>query len=216
MQLVVGRLGKASNRVGAHAGPQEQHDAGPGCAPRARPAPPDDFEAYQLRPSAGCRQPAGAPVNPDDAGPPPPESSVLLVAGHPFGPAPRGLAIPVAELAWRFSGAGGPGGQHVNTSNTRAEVRFDLAGSPSVPEAARPLLLARLGPSVAVAAADTRSQVRNRDLALGRLADKLAAALVVERPRRPTRPTRASQRRRLDDKRRQGDRKRDRRVTGDE
>jgi ribosome-associated protein len=142
--------------------------------------------------------------------------AVLEVAGHAGGPAPRGLRIPLAELSWRFSGSGGPGGQHVNTANTRAEVVFDIAGSPSVPEAARDLLVERLGPSVAVAASDRRSQIRNRELALERLAARLAGALVVERPRRPTRPSRASVRRRLDAKRRQGERKADRRSPRDD
>lgn len=142
--------------------------------------------------------------------------TVLEVPGHPGGPAPAGLRIPLSELTWRFSGAGGPGGQHVNTTNSRAEVVFDLAGSPNVPEAARPLLLERLGPTVAVAASDRRSQSQNRELALDRLAAKLAAALVVERPRRPTRPSRSSVRRRLDTKRRQGERKAGRRRPADD
>lgn len=122
-----------------------------------------------------------------------------------------GIRIPDRELTWRFSASGGPGGQHVNTSNTRAEVIFDVAASPSLPDWARDRMLARLGPVVSVAASDRRSQARNRDLAARRLADKLAGALVEETPRRPTRPTRASQRRRLDDKRRRGDVKRSRR-----
>lgn len=153
------------------------------------------------------------PVPDADASSP---SAVLRVPGHRGGPAPTGLVIPLAELTWRFSASGGPGGQHVNTSNTRAEVRFDIAASPSVAEVARQLLVARLGPSVAVAASDRRSQAQNRDLALSRLSDRLAGALVVERTRRPTRPTRSSQRRRLDDKARRSARKRDRRTGGDE
>ena len=140
----------------------------------------------------------------------PPSPAVLRVPGHPTGPAPRGLAIPLSELSWRFSGSGGPGGQHVNTANTRAEVRLDLANSPSIPESARGLLVERLGPVVAVAASDRRSQAQNRDLALGRLAERLSAALEVRRSRRATRPTRGSERRRLEAKRRQAQRKRDR------
>lgn len=154
-------------------------------------------------------------MSPDErTGDGPPDTStprsVLRVPGHPSGPAPRGLVIPLAELTWRFSGAGGPGGQHVNTTNSRAEVVFDLEGSPSVPEAARALLLQRLGPVVAVAAADRRSQSQNRELALSRLTDRLAGALEVQRSRRPTRPTRGSERRRLEAKRRQAQRKKDR------
>lgn len=122
--------------------------------------------------------------------------------------------LPLDELEWRFSGAGGPGGQHVNTSNTRAEVRFDVAGSPSLGPRQRARLLERVGPSVRVVAADTRSQARNRDLALERLRTRLAEALRVERPRRPTAPSRAARRRRVESKRRRGDVKRGRRSPG--
>lgn len=118
------------------------------------------------------------------------------------------IAIPAGELEWRFTSAGGPGGQHVNTSNTRAEVVFDVAGSPSLPQWARERIVARLGPTVATAAGERRSQARNRQLALERLAERLASALAVEKPRRPTRPTMASQRRRIDQKRKRGDLKR--------
>lgn len=119
-----------------------------------------------------------------------------------------GVAIPVSELEWRFTSAGGPGGQHVNTSNTRAEVVFDVAGSPSLPDWARERIVARLGATVATAAGERRSQARNRQLALERLAERLASALAVEKPRRPTRPTMASQRRRIDQKRKRGELKR--------
>lgn len=121
------------------------------------------------------------------------------------------LAIPVAELEWRFSRSGGPGGQHANTSDTRVEVRFDIAGSPSLGPRQRARLLERLGPEVRVSAADERSQARNRSLAAERLAGRLASALRIERPRQATRPTKASVRRRLDGKRRQADRKASRR-----
>jgi len=120
-------------------------------------------------------------------------------------------AIPLDELEWRFSGPGGPGGQHANTSNTRVEVRFDVAGSPSLGPRQRTRLLERLGPAVRVVAADTRSQSRNRELALSRLRERLAAALRPQRKRRPTAPTAAARRRRLDAKRRRGDLKRQRR-----
>ena len=121
------------------------------------------------------------------------------------------LVIPLAELAWRFSRSGGPGGQHANTADTRVEVRFDVAASPSLGPRQRARLLERLGPEVRVVAADERSQARNRELAQRRLADRLREALRVETPRRATRPTRASVQRRLKDKRRQADRKADRR-----
>jgi ribosome-associated protein len=118
------------------------------------------------------------------------------------------------ELTWRFSASGGPGGQHVNTSNTRAEVTFDVAGSPTLADWARERLTGRLGPVVTVAASDRRSQARNRELALARLAAKLAAALEVAPARRPTRPTLAAQKRRVEAKRRRGALKRDRRGGG--
>lgn len=121
------------------------------------------------------------------------------------------LVIPIAELAWRFSRSGGPGGQHANTADTRVEVRFDIAGSPSLGPRQRARLLERLGDEVWVVASDERSQARNRELALRRLADRLAAALRVEAPRRATRPTKASVQRRLQDKRRRANRKADRR-----
>jgi ribosome-associated protein len=123
----------------------------------------------------------------------------------------RSLALPVAELSWRFSRSGGPGGQHANTADTRVEVRFDVAGSPSLGPRQRQRLLDRLGPEVRVVAADERSQARNRQLALERLRDRLAGALRTETPRRPTRPSKASVRRRLDAKRRQSERKAQRR-----
>jgi ribosome-associated protein len=125
-----------------------------------------------------------------------------------------GLVIPYDELTWRFSTSGGPGGQHVNTANTRAEVVFDVAGSPSLPDWARARIVAALGPVVAVAASDRRSQARNRELALERLTARLQSALVVRRSRRATRPTLASKRRRLDTKRRRGEVKRGRREGG--
>ena len=111
------------------------------------------------------------------------------------------------ELDWRFSASGGPGGQHVNTANTRAEVRFDIAASPSLGPRQRARLLERFGPE-RVVASDERSQLRNRELALERLRARLAEALRVETPRRPTKPTKASRERRLDDKRRRSETKR--------
>jgi ribosome-associated protein len=126
------------------------------------------------------------------------------------------LRIPVSELSWRFTRSGGPGGQHANTSDTRAEVRFDVAGSPSLGPRQRARLLERLGPEVRAAASDERSQARNRELAMRRLADRLEDALRVREPRRPTRPTLASKRRRLDEKRRQSERKAGRRGPSDD
>jgi ribosome-associated protein len=120
----------------------------------------------------------------------------------------RSCRIPLDELEWRFSASGGPGGQHANTSNTRAEVRFDVANSPSLGPRQRARLLERLGPVVRVVADDERSQARNRQLALDRLAARLGDALKVERPRVPTRPSKGAETRRLESKRRTSERKR--------
>ena len=125
----------------------------------------------------------------------------------------RSLAIPLGELRWRFSRSGGPGGQHANTADTRVEVIFDVAGSPSLRPHQRARLLERLGPEVVAVAADERSQLRNRALALERLAGRLSVGLHVERPRVATRPTRGSQRRRVEAKRRRSETKRLRRPT---
>ena len=120
----------------------------------------------------------------------------------------RSCAIPLDELEWRFTASGGPGGQHANTANTRAEVRFDVAGSPSLGPRQRERLVQRLGPVVRVVASDERSQARNRDLALERLRSRLAEGLRVARERRPTAPTRASTERRIEQKRRRSETKR--------
>jgi ribosome-associated protein len=122
----------------------------------------------------------------------------------------RGCTIPLDELEWRFSSSGGPGGQHANTANTRAEVRFDVAASPSLGPRQRARLLERLGPLVRVVASDERSQARNRDLALERLRSRLAEALRVPRQRRPTAPTRSAREARLEAKRQRADVKRQR------
>lgn len=125
------------------------------------------------------------------------------------------LSIPLDELEVRTGPSGGPGGQHANRSHTRVELRFDIEGSPSLGPRQRERLLEKLGPSVRVVVDEHRSQARNRALAQERLAGRLAAALVVERPRRPTKPSRGAVQRRLDEKRRQGERKRDRGWSGD-
>lgn len=121
------------------------------------------------------------------------------------------LRIAQSELRWRFTRSAGPGGQHANTSDTRAEVRFDIAGSPSLGPRQRARLLERYGTEVRAAASDERSQTRNRALAQQRLLDRIAAGLRVDPDRRPTRPSRGSVQRRLDAKRRQSARKVDRR-----
>ena len=119
-------------------------------------------------------------------------------------------SIDVGELVWSFDTAGGPGGQHANRSNTRAEVRFDVARSRSLGPRQKQRLLERLGPVVVASAADTRSQARNRELALERIGSRIADALRVGRSRRATRPGPGAEQRRIDAKRRRGARKRER------
>ncbi|HEY8585074.1 MAG TPA: alternative ribosome rescue aminoacyl-tRNA hydrolase ArfB [Capillimicrobium sp.] len=131
-------------------------------------------------------------------------------------PITRGLALPLDEVLVRVSRSSGPGGQHANVTASRVEVVFDVRASETLTDAQRERLLARLGPRVTAIAQDARSQTRNRELALQRLQERLARALAVSRPRRPTKPTRGSKTRRLDAKKRQGERKRDRRRPGRE
>jgi ribosome-associated protein len=119
--------------------------------------------------------------------------------------------IPLAELEWRVTRSGGPGGQHANTSDTRVEVRFDVERSSALGPRQRARLLARLGPVVRAVAADTRSQARNRDAALERLRARLADGLHVRAVRRRTRPGPAAAAARLEAKRHHGERKRLRR-----
>lgn len=123
----------------------------------------------------------------------------------------EGLSLPLAEIELRTSRSSGPGGQHANVTASRVEAVFDVKASTALDEAQRARLLERLGPVVTAVAQDARSQSRNRDLALERLAAKIAGGLRVRRKRRPTRPTRASRQRRLEQKRQTGERKRGRR-----
>jgi ribosome-associated protein len=126
-----------------------------------------------------------------------------------------GLAIPLAEVELRTSRSSGPGGQHANVTASRVEASFDVAASNTLSASQKARVTARLGPRVTAAAQDTRSQLRNRELALERLAARLGHALEVRRTRTPTRPTKGSQRRRLESKRRRGDVKRGRRWRPD-
>lgn len=126
-------------------------------------------------------------------------------------PVAAGVVLPAAELRWRFTPSGGPGGQHANRAHTRVELSVDLAGSPSLPDHVRDRLVTRLGDEVRVVVDEERSQARNRALARARLAERLAGALVVPRSRRPTRPSRAAERRRVEAKRRRGRLKQERR-----
>ena len=123
----------------------------------------------------------------------------------------RGVEIPQSEVELRTSRSSGPGGQHANVTASRVEAVFDVAKSRSLTEQQKQRVTARLGPVVRATAQDTRSQTRNRELALQRLRARLAAPLVVQRPRRPTKPTAAARRKRLDAKRRHGERKQARR-----
>ena len=126
-----------------------------------------------------------------------------------------GPTIPAAEIELRTSRSSGPGGQHANVTASRVEAVFDVERSAVLSDAQRVRLLARAGPRVVAIAQDARSQARNRELALARLAERLAAALRTPRPRRPTRPTAASRERRLEQKRRAGQRKAQRRRPSD-
>jgi ribosome-associated protein len=129
-------------------------------------------------------------------------------------PVTRSLVLPAGELHWRFSRSSGPGGQGVNTTDSRAELSFDLAASPSIPEHLRQRALARLAARLVdgvltISASEHRSQLRNRDAARERLASTLRAATAADPPkRRPTRPTAGAKRRRLDAKTRRGQIKR--------
>jgi len=126
------------------------------------------------------------------------------------------VRVPRHELDVRFSASGGPGGQHANKAATRAELTFDVEASAAFTEAQRDRLRSRLGSSIRIVADDERSQLRNRTLAEERLVAKLREALHVPRRRRPTRPTRGSQRRRVDEKKRRSDVKRNRRRPADD
>jgi ribosome-associated protein len=121
------------------------------------------------------------------------------------------LAIPLAEIELRASRSSGPGGQHANVTASRVEAVFDVAASAALDDAQRARLIERAGSVVTAVAQESRGQARNRELALERLAEKIAAALVVPRRRRPTRPSRAARQRRLESKRKTGERKRARR-----
>ena len=119
-----------------------------------------------------------------------------------------GSFVPIEEVQWRFSTSGGPGGQHANRSNTAATAIFDIASSPSLPSQTKDRLISKLGRVVTVHADGQRSQTRNREDAVDRLAKSLAEALVTKKRRRSTKPTRGSKRRRVDAKRRRGETKR--------
>ncbi len=117
------------------------------------------------------------------------------------------LTIPDDEIVVRASRSSGPGGQHANVTASRIEASFDVAASRTLTDEQKRRVIDRCGPRVVGVAQDARSQARNRELALERLARRLAQGLHVPRRRRPTKPTAASRRRRLEAKRRAGEKK---------
>jgi ribosome-associated protein len=123
----------------------------------------------------------------------------------------RSVSVPLSEIELRVSRSSGPGGQHANVTASRVEAVFDVAGSPSLSEEQRKRAMARLGPRLTAVAQDTRSQSRNRELALERLRARLASALSVPRTRHATKPTKTSRTERLESKRRRSEVKRARR-----
>ena len=126
------------------------------------------------------------------------------------------LTIPAAELSWRFSRSSGPGGQHVNTSDSRVALSWNVAASTSLSDTQRQILLRRLkrrliAGTITVTASEQRSQLRNREIALTKLAEMVADGLAPEAAlRRKTKPTRGSNYRRLDAKKQRGATKRQR------
>lgn len=124
------------------------------------------------------------------------------------------VVIPEAELSESFARAGGPGGQHVNTSATKAELRFDVAGSSALSDEQKQRVAERLASRLTqdgvlvLSASEHRSQARNREAVRARLARMLDEALTPPRRRRPTRKPRRAEQRRLDQKKRRGERKR--------
>ena len=147
--------------------------------------------------------------------PPPEEGERGLVVG-------RALTIPRAELESRATRSGGPGGQHVNTSSTRVELRWNVRSSAALTEAQRARLLEKLGGRLdgdgwlRVVASDSRSQRQNRDRAAARLAEMVRAALVVPKARRATKPSRAAKQARLDHKKKESGKKAQRRWRGED
>ena len=131
------------------------------------------------------------------------------------------LTIPAGELAWRFSRSSGPGGQGVNTTDSRVELSWDLAASPALPPALRARALERLGGRLVdgvltITASEHRSQLRNREAAEARLVAVVQQAIAPPpRTRRPTRPTRGATERRIAEKKRRGQIKRNRRGDAD-
>jgi ribosome-associated protein len=147
------------------------------------------------------------------------DSNLYAADGELAPPAPgatlrvhKGLALPMSEVTWRATTSGGPGGQHANRTLSRVEVQFDVGRSTSLGPRQRARLMERYGSVVRAAASESRSQSRNRQLALERLATRLAEGLRIDPTRRPTRPTKGSQVRRVEQKRQRSEVKRHRRA----
>jgi ribosome-associated protein len=119
-----------------------------------------------------------------------------------------GLTIPLEEVEIRASRSSGPGGQHANVTASRIEASFDVAASATLTDDQKRRVTSRCGPVVRAISQDTRSQRRNREIALERLAGRIANALTVQRPRKKTKPSRAAKERRLEGKRQRGEKKR--------
>ena len=126
------------------------------------------------------------------------------------------VTIPLSEIELRASRSSGPGGQHANVTASRIEAVFDIEASRTLSDEQKRRLNHRYGRRVAAVAQDARSQARNRELALERLAGRIERGLARQRPRRPTKPGAAARERRLSQKRRQSQRKAERRRPGAE
>jgi len=127
----------------------------------------------------------------------------------------RTVTVPRSEIELRFSRSSGPGGQHAQKTESRAEALFDVEASTALSDGQKRRVLAKAGPVIRAVAQDERSQWRNRELAIERVVEALRDALKVERRRRPTKPTRQARERRLEQKRRRGETKRLRRPPRD-
>ena len=126
-------------------------------------------------------------------------------------PVTRDVVLPLSQIEMRTSRSSGPGGQHANVTASRVEAVLDVAETDALTDEQKRRVMSRVGPRIVAVAQDTRSQTRNRELALERLRGRLSSALAVQRKRKPTRPSRGAKERRLDAKRRAGERKQARR-----
>ena len=127
----------------------------------------------------------------------------------------KSVVLPLSEIVLRTSRSSGPGGQHAQKSETRVEAVFDVEASSALSEAQKKRVVAKAGPVLRAVAQDARSQLRNRELATARLVEALREALRVPRRRVPTKPNAAAKEKRLDEKRRRGELKRQRRQPPD-